>query len=176
VELSTQNTYIDSILSSHSVMMGPDMERYRNHMYRVYNFSLYFNKDEEAELLAVAAAFHDIGIWTDKTFDYLEPSIKLAVEYANAHPELHLSPEKLAQVIDLHHKITKAKLNATAEHFRKADIADLTFGLIRFGMPRQLYKDAVREFPIKGFHWKLIKLTLKQLTVNPLKPLPMFKW
>lgn len=172
----TQNIHINSILSAHLVMMGPDMERYRNHVYRVYNFALYFNKGEEAELLAVAAAFHDIGIWTDKTFDYLEPSIKLAVEYAGAHPELYLSPEKLTQVIEFHHKITSVKLNTTAEHFRRADIADLTFGLIRCGMHKQVYKDAVKKFPIKGFHWKLVKLTLKQLTVNPLKPLPMFKW
>lgn len=176
MKLSTQNTFIDSILASNAAMIGADMERYRNHVYRVFNFVLYFNKVEDAELLAVAAAFHDIGIWTDKTFDYLQPSIKLAVEYADAHPELYLSPEKLTQVIEFHHKITRVKLNATAEHFRRADIADLTFGLIRFGMPKQLYKDAVREFPIKGFHWKLVKLTLKQLTVNPLKPLPMFKF
>ena len=172
----TQNIHINSILSAHSAMIGADMDRYRNHVYRVYNFAMYFNKGEEAELLAVAAAFHDIGIWTDKTFDYLEPSIKLAVEYADAHPELYLSPEKLTQVITFHHKTTTVKLNATAEHFRWADIADLTFGLIRFGIPKQLYKDAVRGFPIKGFHWKLVKLTLKQLTVNPLNPLPMFKW
>jgi hypothetical protein len=172
----TQNIHINSILSAHSAMIGADMEKYRNHVYRMFNFALYFNKGEEVDLLAVAAAFHDIGIWTDKTFDYLEPSIKLAVEYADAHPELYLSPEKLVQVIEFHHKITRVKLNASAEQFRRADIADLTIGLIRFGIPRQVYKNAVREFPIKGFHWKLVKLTLKQLTINPLKPLPMFKW
>ncbi len=176
MEIIRANSFIDSILSSHAAAIGADMEKYRNHVYRVYNFSLYFNKGEDAELLAVAAAFHDIGIWTDKTFDYLEPSIKLAVEYASAHPELYLSPEKLTQVIEFHHKITRVKFNDTAEHFRRADIADLTFGLIRFGMPKQVYKDAVREFPIKGFHWKLVKLSLKQLKVNPLKPLPMFRW
>lgn len=172
----TQNTRIDSILGSHAAAIGADMEKYRNHVYRMFNFSLYFNKGQDAELLAIAAAFHDIGIWTDKTFDYLKPSIKLALEYANAHPELYISPEKLALVIDYHHKITRVKLNDTAEHFRRADITDLTFGLIRFGMPKAIYKEAKALFPIKGFHWKLVKLTLKQLTVNPLKPLPMFKW
>ena len=176
MEVIHTNSFIDSILASHAAAIGADMEKYRNHVYRMYNFSLYFNKGEDAELLAIAAAFHDIGIWTEKTLDYLEPSIKLATEYINTHPELYISPEKLAQVIDLHHKITRVKLNDTAEHFRRADIADLTFGLIRFGMPKALYKEAKAVFPIKGFHWKLVKLTLKQLTVNPLKPLPMFKW
>ncbi|UPT67471.1 MAG: hypothetical protein M0D57_01960 [Sphingobacteriales bacterium JAD_PAG50586_3] len=176
MEIIRINSFIDSVLSSHASVMGADMEKYRNHVYRVFNFSLYFNKGEDADLLAIAAAFHDIGIWTDKTFDYLDPSIKLAVEYVNARPELYLSPEKLAQVIELHHKITRVKLNTTAEHFRRGDIADLTFGLIRFGMPKALYKEAKAVFPIKGFHWKLVKLTLRQLTINPLKPLPMFRW
>jgi hypothetical protein len=176
MEVVQSNPLIDSILATYKEAMGADMEKYRNHVYRMFNFALYFNKGEEVELLAIAAAFHDIGIWTDKTFDYIKPSIALAVEYVNANPQLYISGEKLAQIIDYHHKITRVKFNPTAEHFRRADIADLTFGLIRFGMPKALYKQAVLAFPIKGFHGKLVKLTLKQLTINPLKPLPMFKW
>jgi hypothetical protein len=34
--------------------------------------------------IAVAAVFHDLGIWTNKTFDYLAPSIALAREYVAA--------------------------------------------------------------------------------------------
>lgn len=175
MELPTQNALIYSILSSHSAAIGADYEKYHNHVCRVYNMALHYNKGKEAELLAVAAAFHDIGIWTDKTFDYLTPSIKLAVEYAAANPELYLSPEKLAQVIELHHKITPAKFNPTAEAFRQADIADLTFGLIRFGLPYTLYKDLRKQYPIKGFHLKLVKLFLRQLTITPWRPLPMFR-
>ena len=31
--------------------------------------------------MAIAAAFHDIGIWTAGTFDYLEPSVRVAAAY-----------------------------------------------------------------------------------------------
>ena len=33
---------------------------------------------ERLEKIAIAAAFHDTGIWVDGTFDYLPPSIRLA--------------------------------------------------------------------------------------------------
>jgi hypothetical protein len=31
--------------------------------------------------LVIAACFHDLGIWTDHTFDYLSPSAGLARDY-----------------------------------------------------------------------------------------------
>jgi hypothetical protein len=34
----------------------------------------------ELEKIATASVFHDLGIWTDKTFDYIAPSIALARE------------------------------------------------------------------------------------------------
>jgi len=35
----------------------------------------------EVEKIAAAAVFHDLGIWTDRTFDYIAPSIAIAREY-----------------------------------------------------------------------------------------------
>jgi HD superfamily phosphodiesterase len=32
----------------------------------------------DLEKIAAAAVFHDLGIWTDRTFDYIAPSIALA--------------------------------------------------------------------------------------------------
>ena len=36
---------------------------------------------QQIEKIAVATAFHDLGIWTDGTFDYLQPSVRLASAY-----------------------------------------------------------------------------------------------
>ena len=37
------------------------------------------------EKIATAAVFHDLEIWTDRTFDYLAPSIALVREHLVAH-------------------------------------------------------------------------------------------
>lgn len=175
MELVSHHPLIDSILEEHKAALGADFDKYRNHLYRVYNFALYFNKGEDADILAVAAAFHDIGIWTANTFDYLKPSIALAVAYANNNPQRYLSAEKLTQVIDLHHKITPVKFNTTANNFRKADICDLTFSALRFGMPKAFVKEVNAAFPYLGFHRKLVVLTGRQFLKKPWNPLPMFK-
>ena len=39
------------------------------------NFCIAFVGRSDIEKIAVAAAFHDLGIWTNKTFDYIPPSI-----------------------------------------------------------------------------------------------------
>ena len=36
------------------------------------------------EKIAVAAVFHDLGIWTNHTFDYIAPSVALAREHLSA--------------------------------------------------------------------------------------------
>ena len=71
---------LDAILSTHAEALGADFEGYRNHTYRVANLSAaqLSASAEEIEKVAIAAAFHDLGIWTDRTFDYLAPSAALA--------------------------------------------------------------------------------------------------
>ena len=56
---------------------------YRNHVYRVTHLCLPVAGDNAVELekLAVAAVFHDLGIWTNHTFDYIGPSVALAREH-----------------------------------------------------------------------------------------------
>jgi HD superfamily phosphodiesterase len=48
---------------------------YKNHAYRVANLCVAFSSGDGAQLekIATAAAFHDLGIWTNHTFDYLGP-------------------------------------------------------------------------------------------------------
>jgi HD superfamily phosphodiesterase len=67
---------IDGLLQEWRSDLGADHIAYRNHVYRVFNLSsrLACATGEDSEKLAVAAAFHDVGIWLDQTLDYLEPS------------------------------------------------------------------------------------------------------
>ena len=171
------NEIIDQILDSHKSELGKYFDQYRNHVYRVYNFAIPHISDiRDLETLAIAAAFHDLGIWTSCTFDYLKPSIALAKQYSidkMLDTEIILDIEI---IIDSHHKLTKEKTSKLAEIFRQADLVDLSLGLIRKGRDWNAISSIKKTFPNKGFHLFLLKLFLKNLFINPLRPLPMYKF
>ena len=171
-----QHLIIEALFAAYSDVLGNDMEKYKNHVYRIFNYSLYLSKNEEAEKYAIAAFFHDIGIWTNHTFDYLQPSIALAKQYLIHSGKVNWS-EEIVLMIDHHHKISSYKGNfaSTTEIFRKADWSDVSLGLIHFEIPATFTQQAKTQFPYKGFHFFLVKLFFKNLLRHPLKPLPMFK-
>ncbi len=171
-----QHPVIEALFASYSDVLGRDMEKYKNHVYRIFNYSLYLSNNAEEEKYAIAAFFHDIGIWTNHTFDYLQPSIALAKEYLIQSGKENWS-EEIILMTDQHHKISSYKGNfeSTTEIFRKADWADVSLGLIHFEIQATFIQQAKTQFPYKGFHFFLVKLFFKNLLRHALKPLPMFK-
>lgn len=168
---------IDRILNEYKDHFGHDHLKYRNHALRVYRLCLLM--DEQAgnnEKYAIAAAFHDLGIWTHKTFDYLNPSIQLLQQWLEKEHKTAWVAE-ISLMIDNHHKLSRytGEHARTVETFRKADWIDLTFGWLRFGLPRKTIKQAAASLPTKGFHRFLLKKTIKNFFLHPLQPLPMFK-
>jgi hypothetical protein len=176
-EIITENLTIDSILSKHKNELGNDFEKYKNHVYRVYNLCLYLGlENDRFNILEIVVAFHDIGIWTHNTFDYLPPSEDLANNFchnANLNPQ---ECEIVNHIITNHHKLRSIKDQAISEIFRKADLVDLTLGIFTFGIQRTYLKKLNAAFPNKGFHFLLIKLSIKRFITNPLSPLPMYKF
>jgi hypothetical protein len=167
---------IEKILHFYRESLGSAYVSYGNHVYRVYNFvTSQFTDPQSRETLAIAAAFHDLGIWTNNTFDYLEPSIELAKKYIQENQINDEEASTIFLIIDLHHKLSKIKTSRMAESFRVADLADLSLGMIRNGIDKELIKEVRRKFPNNGFHLFLVKLFFKNLFRHPLKPLPMFK-
>ena len=74
--LLTSLPTVEQVLGNHASELGHDFIGYRNHVYRVVNLcvAILGNSRGELEKIAVAAVFHDIGIWTNHTFDYIAPS------------------------------------------------------------------------------------------------------
>lgn len=168
---------ITEILSSFKKELGPNFEKYHNHACRVFTFAALLsnaNEDEQKQL-AIAAAFHDIGIWSANTLDYLDPSIKLAEAYLIEHKLEHWTVS-VSQIIDNHHKLTPFKSNHLAENFRKADLIDLTFGIIKFGISSAKIAEYNTLYPAKGFQPYIFKEVFKNIIKHPLNPLPILKW
>lgn len=172
----TNNDIINSILNSYKHALKNNLEPYHNHVYRVFNLALpYMKPGKDYEILSIAAAFHDLGIWTHNTFDYLGPSVVLATQYSLARNLDAATVSEITSIIKEHHKLTKTKTSQLAEVFHQADLADLSLGLIRHGMDKRRVRLIRKTFPNNGFHYHLLKLFIENLFKNPLKPL-MYKW
>lgn len=171
------NNIIDPILSEYKTDLGVHFDTYRNHVYRIYNFALLLDSEEtNHEKYAIVAAFHDLGIWSANTFDYLEPSIALAKNYLIKHNKESWI-EEISLMIDMHHKRSfyKGKFQETVEVFRKADWIDVTLSIKKYGLANSEIKTIQKQYSNKGFHWFLTKQTFFNLLKNPTNPLPMFK-
>ena len=81
-DLLTNLPTIAEVLDDQASELGRDFIPYRNHVYRVVNPSLAIVGDSRVELekIAVATVFHDLGIWTNKTFDSIAPSVAMVLE------------------------------------------------------------------------------------------------
>lgn len=179
--LIVENEIVDRVLHAHREALGADFEGYRNHIYRVSSFFNELGPEtfESTPALAVAAAFHDLGIWTDKTFDYLEPSSKLAREFLEAEGLVGVDPFLVRELIVQHHKLRSYRTNpwsSVVEQWRRADLVDVSLGIVSFGIPHTRVRHIQRCLPDKGFHMSLLTLTLRQLAKTPWNPLPMMKW
>jgi HD superfamily phosphodiesterase len=92
--LLTSLPIIEEVFDAHAPELGHDLIAYRNHVYRVVNLCLAIVGDSgvEVEKITVAAVFHDLGIWTNNTFDYIAPAVAIAREHLAARGRQTGSP------------------------------------------------------------------------------------
>src|SRR5262245_28662951 len=176
--LLTSLSTVEGVLGDHASELGHDLTAYRNHVYRVANLCIAIvGHCRELEKISVAAVFHDLGIWTAKTFDYIDPSVAIAREYLTARGLADWIPEIEPMIAD-HHKVTASRAQSRlVESFRRADWTDVTLGLRRFGLPRRFVAAVAATWPDAGFHRRLVELTIDRWWKHPLlNPLPMVKW
>ncbi|WP_433681028.1 hypothetical protein [Nocardia sp. CA-119907] len=173
---------VDRRLDPWLPQLGSDRVAYTNHVLRVLELcdllaggSVPVPSTREEYL--TAAAFHDLGIWTAGTFDYLAPSADLALQWLDQIDRPDLA-DLVVAMIDHHHKIRPAGSSTDPiEIFRRADAIDVEFGLLgRFGVPRSTYRALAKRYPDKGFHRRLVQLVARRIRTNPTSPLPMLEW
>jgi hypothetical protein len=170
---------VDELIEPWFPVLGRDFEGYRNHCRRVFLFCCALAKaeGENRHKIAIAAAYHDLGIWTDGTFDYLDPSKRLLRAYLESTGKAEWGDEIEAMIRE-HHKVTPWICNPAwlVESFRQADWIDVTFGVRNFGLPRRFIREIQRRYPNAGFHPTLARLTYERMKTHPKNPLPMVRW
>jgi len=170
---------IDRILSEWKHIIGEDFDGYRNHVVRMAAFCLMLKECsfQEQRKIEIAACFHDIGIWTDNTLDYLVPSLPPAGNYLRENG-LDEWSEEIQLMILHHHQIRRIEGSGLqlVELFRKGDLVDVSLGRVRFGLGKAQVRAVRNTFPNAGFHKMLLKLGIRWFVRHPLNPAPMMKW
>ena len=171
--------HIDDILDSMRAQIGEDFAGYRNHVHRMLHFCFALRAlgEEERRKLTIAGCFHDIGIWTGSTFDYLPPSMGAAEAYLMANGLEDWCPE-VELMIDEHHKLRpfRSAISPLVEVFRQGDLVDFSMGVVKFGLPGDFVKEVKARFPNEGFHKTVLRQELAWVVRHPFRPVPVAKW
>ena len=168
---------IDDTLNGWSESIGRDLNGYRNHVYRMVNFTYAMGEFDEAarQTIAIAGCFHDIGIWPERTLDYLEPSANRAEEYL-AEKGLSGVQPRIREMICQHHKLRRFKSDPLVEAFRKGDLVDLSLGKFKCGLPNSYVREVKAAFPNAGFHKCLVGVASRWILRHPLSPVPVLRF
>ena len=178
VDILRTHPLVEEIFATHrDYACGDDAgyEGYRGHAYRVLNLARAIAPDdgERDDKLAVAAAFHDLGAFS--TLDYLAPSIRAQDAWLRRTGRESWAAELAVVVAEHHHFVPYRGAHATlAEPFRRADLTDLSFGLIRSGIPRSHVRAVRAAFDVGTFFTRVVpRAVARNLVRHPLDPLPL---
>lgn len=170
---------VESLLEPYREDLGRHYAAYRNHVLRQLALCDLLGVDQTDPdtriALKVAAVFHDLGIWTERTWDYIEPSLDLAEHWLMDNGRDDLKPI-VARLIREHHGLSaRGEAKDPVEVFRRADVIEVWFGLRRYGLPYAEYRKQLKLHPEAGLHTMIVTKFFKNLVRHPLRPLPMFK-
>lgn len=126
--------------------------------------------DLDRELLLCAAFLHDAGIYpAASTGDaYVRDSGRLVTQTLGP---LGWPPERIercAAACELHHDLRRQwDRGPEVELLRRADLVEVSGGLVHFGVPRAWLRRLSEEFPRKGFYAGIGKLLVGVLRERP---------
>lgn len=123
------------------------------------------------EILTVASILHDIGLYPSVSRGgvYTADGATLARQLLTKHGWDAIRIELCADAIDRHHDVrTQLSRGAEVEALRLADLADVSGGLISFGLPRAWLKELARGVPRRGLGGELAREVGRALRERPL--------
>jgi hypothetical protein len=157
---------------------GP-MER---HCLRARHIAARFAADRrwviDGEVLTVAAILHDIGLYPSVATQrsYTEDGAALAREMLAGYGWTPLRIELCAEAIDRHHDLrTQLVAGLEAEALRRADLIDVSGGLLRFGVARGWLRGLFTQVPRRGLYREIGREVRRALRERP-GSLPRIFW
>lgn len=172
---------IDPILDSFADAIGGHGRIYRHHCLYVAHAVRALVPEPAARhdrALGIAAAFHDLGLFTEGTIDYLEPSVILAAAYCESEGAADLVP-LVTRLIENHHKITPVRDGPEVDlvdAFRRADWQFVMMGAYPGALGWRAHRELKRALPTPGFHRFIVGHSVRHVRSGARNPLPVLRW
>lgn len=156
---------IEEIVDKYRSYLKTDYVMYRNHCWRIFTYTLFMMKrphDPKVEIkkLAVAIAFHDIGIWIDLP-EYEDASRREMRDYLQQN-QLEDWMVEIDLLIEHHYQVFQKGLpeDSIIEIFRKAHLTDFSWGIYSKNLPLEVFHQTVKKYPLAGYHYRMYEFNL----------------
>jgi len=126
--------------------------------------------DADGELLLCATFLHDAGLFPGVTTGdvYIADSRRLA---ERTLAPFNWEPARLARCLDAieqhHSRHSRWDWGTEVELVRRADLVDVSRGLVRFGLDRSWLRNLFREIPRRGFYRLIAAALLREGIRDP---------
>ncbi|HWF55354.1 MAG TPA: HD domain-containing protein [Solirubrobacteraceae bacterium] len=125
----------------------------------------------DGEVLTVAAILHDIGLYPEASRGGVYTADGAALARALL-PDFGWGAERIelcAEAIDRHHELRpQLARGAEVEALRRADLVDVSGGLVRFGLERAWLQSLRSAVPVTGLAGELAREVGRALRERPL--------
>jgi len=125
----------------------------------------------DPEVLTVSSILHDVGLYPSATRGgvYTSDGAELARELLPAYGWSEDRIERCAAAIDRHHELRgQLARGGEVEALRRADLVDVSGGLITFGLPRRWLRVLAASVPRNGLAGELAREVGRALRERPL--------
>lgn len=124
----------------------------------------------DREVLLCAAHLHDVGLYPGAASDasYVEDGARLAEDLLAPYDWPPGRVKRCTDAIERHHELRPQwKRGVEVELVRRADMVDVSGGLVAFGAGRGWVRSLGREAPRRGFYREIARLLMRVLRERP---------
>jgi hypothetical protein len=132
----------------------------------------------DRELLLVAGLLHDIGLYDEASHGgvYAREGAEFTAELLGAQRWDQDRIRLCFDAIERHHELrSQWERGAEVELIRRADLVDLSSGLVRFGLSSEWLRDLSKSVPRDGTYPTVGRLVARQLIHQPLQFARIFR-
>ena len=132
----------------------------------------------DREVLLIAGLLHDIGLYDQASHGgvYVTEGARFTAELLRERGWDDSRIQLCFDAIERHHETrSQWQRGPEVELVRRADLVDLTSGLVTFGLPREWLRDLSRSVPRDGTYATIGREVAKQLIHQPLQFVRIFR-
>jgi predicted hydrolase (HD superfamily) len=132
----------------------------------------------DREVLLIAGLLHDVGLYDQASHGgvYVKEGAEFTAELLRTQSWDEERIRLCSDAIERHHELrSQWDRGAEVELIRRADLVDLTSGLVRFGLSREWLRDLTRSVPRNGTYPTIGREVARQLIHQPLQFARIFR-